>query len=86
MMTHEAHEGRSAAGRTGLHRLLPVAGITAAVVALLVHLGGGAMLVHLGPGADLTNLGGGALVLVIMAVVTVKLLVVFGARHWLRRR
>ena len=77
MRMHEAHEGRSAAGRSGRHRLLPIAGGIVAVVAVLAHLGLGAAVV--------TNLGGGAL-MVGLAVVAVKLLLVFGAGRWLRHR
>jgi hypothetical protein len=97
MMTQEAQEGRSPAGRPGplrrlprpLRRLLPIAGSTVAVVAVLAHFGGGAVLVpaHLGLGAALlAKFGGGALVVVLAAFVTIKLLLVFGARRWLRHR
>ena len=92
-MTHEAHEGRSPAGHPRPHRLLPIAGITVAVVAVLAHLAGGAALAHFGLGAvlaylgvDVANLGGGALVVGLAAVVGIKLLVVIGARRWLRHR
>ena len=86
MVSHEVHEGRSPADRPGLHRLLPIAGITAIVVAVLAHLGGGAMLAHFGLSAALGNLGGAALVVGILAVITIKVLLVFGARRWLRHR
>jgi hypothetical protein len=90
IMTQEAHEGRSPAGRPGpLRRLLPIAGSTVAVVAVLAHFGGGSVLVpaHLGLGAALlAKFGGGALVVVLAAFVTIKLLLVFGARGWLRHR
>ena len=92
-MTHETHEGRSPAGRPGRHRLLPIAGGIVAVVAVLAHLAGGAALAHFGLGAvlaylgvDVANLGGGALVVGLAAVVGIKLLVVIGARRWLRHR
>jgi hypothetical protein len=85
MMTHEAPESQAPKGRSGFHRLLPTVGATLVGVAVLAHLAGGAALLHLGPGS-LANLGGGALVIAIAALVSVKLLMVFGARHWLRRR
>ena len=86
MMTHKVHEDRSLAGRPGPHRLLPVAGITVAVVAVLAHLVGGAAVEHFGLGAIPVNLGGGALVAGLAGLVIMKLLVVFAARRWLRRR
>ena len=89
---HEAHEGRSPAGRPGVHRLLPIVGSGVAVAAVLAHLGGGGMIMHvglpallvyLGLGGVPTNLAGGALLVALAAVITVKLLFVFGAtRHW----
>ena len=87
-MTHEADMGRSPTARPGLHRLLPMAGITVAIVAVVAHLAGGAVLMHAGLGGALTNLGlgGGALVVAVVAIVSVKLLAVFGARRWLRHR
>jgi hypothetical protein len=87
MKTHEAQEGRSPPRRSGLHRLLPVAGITAAIVALVGHfvLGGAlmhvalpALLVYLG----LAKLGAGMLVVGLAVAVTLKLLVAFGAFRW----
>lgn len=84
-MKQEAREGRSPAGRSGSHRLLPIAGITVAIVAALAHLDGGAVLAYLGLGAALGNLGVGALV-VGLAALGVKLLLVFGARRWWRHR
>ncbi len=80
MMPHEAPEGRLPAGRPGSHHLLPITGITVAVVAVLAHLAGGAALAHLGLGASLVNLGGSALVVGLAALITLKLLVVFAAR------
>ncbi|MGH2614784.1 MAG: class I SAM-dependent methyltransferase [Thermomicrobiales bacterium] len=84
MTPHEANEGRSVGHGSGIHRLLPIAGITAAIVAVLAHFGGGAALMHLGGGAvlaylgvDVARLGGGALVVGLAAVITVKLLLVF---------
>ena len=87
-MTQESETGRSPTTRPGLHRLLPMVGITVTVVAVVAHLGGGAVLIHAGLGAALTSLGlgGGALVVTLLAIVSLKLLVVFGARHWLRHR
>lgn len=92
-MTHEAQAGRSPAGRPGRQRLLPIAGITVAVVAVLAHLGGGAVLAYLGLGGSLANLGASALVVGLAAAVGVKLLLVFGvfggafgARRWVRYR
>ena len=102
MMTHETHQGRSSAGRSGLRHLLPIAGITAAVVAAVAHFGVGGLLMHVGLpaalayfglGAALPELGAGALVIGIVGVVAIKLLLVFGvfkgafgARRWWRRR
>jgi hypothetical protein len=93
MMTHEAHEGRPPADRPWPHQLLPIAGITAVVVAVLAHLAGGAALVHLGLGGglayfgvDVASLGGSPLAIGLAAVIVIKLLVVFGARRWLRHR
>ena len=87
-MTHEADTDRSPTARPGLHRLLPMAGIAVAFVAVVAHLGGGALLMHAGLSGALTSLGlgGGALVVAVAAIVSVKLLVVFGARRWLRHR
>ena len=76
-MNHEAHEGRSPAGRPVRHRLLPIAGGIVAVAAVLAHLGLGAAVV--------ANLGGGAL-MVGLAAVAVKVLLVLGAGRWLRHR
>jgi hypothetical protein len=93
-MTHEAHHDPSPAVHPGDHRLLPIAGVTAAVVALLAHFGGGALVMHVGLpavlayfglGAALPALGGGALIIVIAAVVAMNLLV-YGARRWWRHR
>ena len=86
MMTHEAHDDRSLAGHSGHHRLLPIAGITVAVVAVLAHLGGGAAVAHFGLAAIPVNLGGSALVAGLAVLVIMKLLVVFAARRWVRRR
>ncbi len=94
-MMHEANEGQAPADRPGHHRLLPIAGGSVVVAAMLAHLGGGALLMHvglpallvsLGLGGAFNNLGSGAIVLGIVAVVAVKLLVVFGARHVSRRK
>ena len=93
-MMHEAKESRSPADQPVRHRLLPIAGGGVIVAALLAHLGGGALLMHvglpavlvsLGLGAGVVNLGAGALAICIVVVIAVKLLVVFGARHRLRR-
>lgn len=93
MMRHEIPKKHSPVGRDEPRRLLPTVGILAAVVAVLVHLGGGALLVGAGPGAaittfgeDVANLGGLALALGVAAVVALKLLVGFGVRRWLRHR
>lgn len=101
MITHKMLQTPSPAGRPGRHRLLPIAGGGVAVAAL-AHLGGGALAMHVGIPAALAyfgletalpNLGGGALTIGIVAVVAIKLLVVFGvfggafgARRWLQRR
>ncbi len=86
MMPHEAPEGRSSAGHPKSHRLLPIAGISVIVVAVLGHLAGGAALMHLGLGVvlayfgvNVASLGGGALVLGLAAVITIKLLLLFAA-------
>jgi hypothetical protein len=65
-----------------------MAGITVAVVAVVAHMGGGAVLMHAGLSGVLANLGlgGGALVVGLAAIVSVKLLVVFGVRRWMQRR
>ncbi|MBA2597839.1 MAG: hypothetical protein H0V00_14535 [Chloroflexia bacterium] len=88
-----SHDGRPHASRPALHRLLPAAGATAAVVAVLAHLGGGAALMHLGLGGalaslgvDVGSLGGGALALGLVALVAMKLLLAFAARRWWPRR
>ena len=93
MMTREAPESRSPTERAGLHRLIPIAGVTAAVIAVVGHFGVGAAVVHLGLGAGLTylgvnvaNLGGGALLVGLAAIISVKLLLVFGAHRWWRHR
>ena len=102
MKMHEAQVGRSPAGRPGLRRLLSIAGITAAIVAVVGHFGVGALVMHVALPAALVslglsmapaNLGGGVLVIGIVAAVAIKLLFVFGvfggafgARRWLRRR
>ena len=94
MMRRQAHDDPSPAARSGRHRLLPIAGVTAAIVAVLAHLGGGALVMHVGVpallvyfglGADLANLGSGALLVALAAVVAMKLLLVFGAGRWLRQ-
>ena len=91
-MTHEAPGSRRSAGHPGPHRLLPITGIAVASIAVLAHLGGAALM-HLGLGAglayigaDVANLGGRALLVGLAAVIALKLLVVFGARRWLRQR
>ena len=94
-MTHAADKDPTPRTSPGRHRLLPIAGGGLAIAALLAHLGGGAMLMHvglpallayLGLGAGPANLTGGALVAGIVVVVAVNLLLVFGARRWLRHR
>ena len=88
MVPHDGDESRSVADRSKVQHLVPAAGIAAAVVAVLLHLAGGAVLVHAGLSGVFASLGlgSGALVVVIVVVVAVKLAVVFGARHWLRHR
>jgi len=88
MVPHEGYEGRSIADHPKVRHLVPAAGITAVIVAVILHLGGGAVLVHAGLSGVLASLGlgGGALVVVIVAIVAVKLVVVFGLRRWLRHR
>lgn len=92
MMTREMQDGPPLAGRRASHRLLSIAGGTAAIVAVLVHLGGGAALIHLGLGAALAYVGAdvanfsGALIAGLAAIITIKLLVVLGARRWWRHR
>jgi hypothetical protein len=85
-MTHGADAERSGGGHPGPRRLLPLAGVAVAVVAVLVHLLGGAALVHAGLLAPLAALGPGALVLGLAALIAVKLAVVLTARRWVRRR
>ena len=92
MTTNVTYEAHSPA-RSGTHRLLSIAGITAAIVALLAHLGGGALLIHFGLGAGLAalginvgHLGGGALVVGLVVVISLKLLLVFGVRQRFRHR
>ncbi len=91
-MPHEGHEDRPSSRRSGDYRLLPIAGTGAALVAVLVHLAGGAAVVHLGLAAVLAyfgvhvgSLGGAALLVVVAAVIGIKLLLVFGARRWWHR-
>jgi hypothetical protein len=95
MMLSETQEGRSPPGRPGRHRLLPIAGGGVAVAAVLAHLGGGALVMHVGLPAALVylglggtrgNLSNGVLVIGIVAIVVMMLLVIFGARHWVRHR
>ena len=87
MMTHEAHEDRPAADRPGPHRLLPIVGGGVAIAAVLAHLGGGALVMHVGVPALLVYLGlGGASAIGIVTIAIMMPLLVFGARHWLRRR
>jgi choline-glycine betaine transporter len=88
MVPHEGHESRSDADRPKVRHLVPAAGITAVVVAVLLHLGGGAVLVHAGLSGVLASLGlgSGAFMVVIVAIIAVKLVVVFGLRRWLRHQ
>src|SRR5829696_5158400 len=95
MMSHEAQERGSPAGRPGRHRLLPLAGGGVAVAAVLAHLGGGglvmhvglpAALVYLGLGGTLGSLSGGALAIGIVMIAVITLLMIFGVRHWVRHR
>ena len=95
MMTRKAHDDRSPTGRPGRHRLLPFAGGGVAVVAVLAHLGGGALVMHVGLPAALVYLGlggtpgslsGGALLIGMVMIAVMTLLVIFGARRWLRHR
>jgi hypothetical protein len=58
-------------------RLLPVLGIAAAVVAVLAHVGIAAAVAYVGIAA---------LVVGFLALGTVKLLLIFGVRRWLRQR
>ena len=94
MMLPETQEGCSPPGRPGRHRLLPIAGGGVAVAAVLAHLGGGALVMHvglpaalvyLGLGGTLRSLSGSALLIGIVTI-AIMLLVIFGARHWLRHR
>jgi hypothetical protein len=80
MMTHDGRKDRSDVDRATFQHLISAAGITTVIVAVLVHLGGGAVLVHAGLSGVLASLGLGsdALVVVIVAVIAVKLVVVFG--------
>ncbi len=94
-MTHETDKSRSPAARPKRHRLLPIAGGGVAVAAALAHLGGGALVMHvglpaalvyLGLGGTLGSLSGGALLIGTVTIAVVMLLVIFGARQWLRHR
>jgi hypothetical protein len=94
MTTRKAHDDRSPTGSPGRHRLLPFAGGGVAVVVVLAHLGGGALVMHvglpsvlvyLGLGGTLGSLSGSALLIGIVTI-AVMLLVIFGARQWLRHR
>jgi hypothetical protein len=91
MVTNDAHDDRAPERHPEGRRLLPIAGIIAAVVAVVGHFGLGAAAMHLGLGAGLAyfgvnvaNLGGGVLAIGLVAVILIKLLVVLGARRWLR--
>ena len=93
MITDQAHDDRSLTGRSGRHRLLSITG-GVAVAAVLAHLGGGALVMHvglpavlvyLGLGGTLGSLSGSALLIGIVTI-AVMLLVIFGARQWLRHR
>lgn len=83
MMPHGVHEDLSLASRPRHHRVLPIAGGSVILVALLAHLAGGAVLVHAGLSKALASLGlgAGALVVVLVALGTIKvlLLVFLGA-------
>jgi ubiquinone/menaquinone biosynthesis C-methylase UbiE len=83
MMRHRTHESRSSAGHSRSHGLLPIAGITVAVVAVLAHLTGGAALLHPGLSGALAGfgLGGVALIVALLALgaIMVLHLVVVGA-------
>jgi hypothetical protein len=86
MMTHETHEDRPVADRPGSHRLLPIVGGGVAVAAVLAHLGGGALVMHVGIPALLVYLGlGGGSAIGIVTVAIMMPLLIFVARHWLRR-
>jgi hypothetical protein len=51
-----------------------------------MHVGLPAALVYLGLGGTRGNLSNGVLVIGIVAIVVMMLLVIFGARHWVRHR
>jgi hypothetical protein len=94
MLTHQSHD-EPPTGRPGRHRLLPIAGGGVAVAAVLAHLGGGALVMHvglpaalvyLGLGGTLGSLSGGALLIGIVMITVMMLLMIFGARQWLRHR
>src|SRR5829696_3826330 len=95
MMTHKAHDEPSPTGSPRHHRLLPLAGGSLAIAAVLAHLGGGALVMHAGLPAALVYLGlggtrgslsGGALLIGIVMIAVMMMLVIFGARHWMQRR
>ena len=88
MVPDEGHESRSVADGPKVQHLIPAVGITVVIVAVLLHLGGGAVLVHAGLSGVLASLGlgSGALVVVIVAIIVGKLVVVFGLRRWLGHR
>jgi hypothetical protein len=95
MILPETQEGCSSPGRPGRHRLLSIAGGGVAVAVVLAHLGGGALVMHVGLPAALVYLGlggtrgslsGVALLIGIVMIAVTMLLVIFGARHWVRHR
>ena len=77
MTPHEMHEIRPSAGRSGPQRLLPIAGVVVVVLVMLAHIVGGAVLAHASLGSIPGNLGG-ALAVGLVAIVTLKLLLLLG--------
>jgi ubiquinone/menaquinone biosynthesis C-methylase UbiE len=77
MVLPEMHEDRSSADRSRVHHLVPIAGITVAVIVALAHLAGGAAFAH---ATIIGNLGGGALVIGLLAIAGVKIVLLLVAR------
>jgi ubiquinone/menaquinone biosynthesis C-methylase UbiE len=77
MTPHEIHGIRPPAGRSGPQRLLPIAGAVVVVLVMLAHIVGGAVLAHASLGSIPGNLGG-ALAVGLVAIVTLKLLLLLG--------
>ena len=83
MLRHQEREGQSPAGRSGSHRLVPIAGISIVAV-VLAHLAGSAALVHVGLGSGIMN-SAGALMTGLVGILLIKLVVLVvlgGTKVW----